>query len=115
MRGELDGVAGICVLDRVLEQRVERVSQRLRIGEQSPRQVDVEPPGARGDFRPADEEIREERLDVDLLEHEALLLGLREKKQALDEMGADCFEKSVIYKDAAYDVIEGFIGEPLLP
>ena len=30
-------------------------------------------------------------------------------------MGADCFEKSVIYKDTAYDVIEGFIGEPLLP
>ena len=36
-------------------------------------------------------------------------------KDALDEMGADVFEKSVIYKDTAYDVIEGFIGEPLLP
>jgi hypothetical protein len=43
------------------------------------------------------------------------LVGRVKSKEALDEMGADCFEKSVIYKDAAYDVIEGFIGEPLLP
>jgi hypothetical protein len=43
------------------------------------------------------------------------LVGRVRSKEALDEMGADCFEKSVIYKDTAYDVIEGFIGEPLLP
>lgn len=43
------------------------------------------------------------------------LVGRVKSKEALDEMGADLFEKSVIYKDTAYDVIEGFIGEPLLP
>jgi hypothetical protein len=43
------------------------------------------------------------------------LVGRVKSKEALDEMGADCFEKSVIYHDTAYDVIEGFIGEPLLP
>jgi len=43
------------------------------------------------------------------------LVGRVKSKQALDEMGADSFEKSVIYKDTAYDVIEGFIGEPLPP
>jgi hypothetical protein len=29
-------------------------------------------------------------------------------------MGADHFETSVIYNDTAYDVVDGFIGEPLL-
>ena len=43
------------------------------------------------------------------------LVGRVKSKEALDDMGADCFEKSVIYKDTAYDVIEGFLGEPLLP
>jgi hypothetical protein len=43
------------------------------------------------------------------------LVGRVKSKETLDEMGADCFEKSVIYKDTAYDVIEGFIGEPLPP
>jgi hypothetical protein len=43
------------------------------------------------------------------------LVGRVKSKQVLDEMGADCFEKSVIYKDAAYDVVEGFIGEPIPP
>jgi hypothetical protein len=43
------------------------------------------------------------------------LVGRVKSKEVLDEMGADCFEKSVIYKDTAYDVIDGFIGEPLLP
>jgi hypothetical protein len=43
------------------------------------------------------------------------LVGRVKSKEALDEMGADCYEKSVIYKDAAYDVVEGFIGEPLPP
>src|SRR5262249_6749303 len=42
-------------------------------------------------------------------------VGRVKSKEVLDEMGADCFEKSVIYKDTAYDVIEGFIGEPLPP
>lgn len=43
------------------------------------------------------------------------LVGRVKPKEVLDEMGADCFENSVIYKDTAYDVIEGFIGEPLPP
>jgi hypothetical protein len=43
------------------------------------------------------------------------LVGRVKSKEVLDEMGADLFEKSVIYKDTAYDVIEGFIGEPLPP
>ena len=53
------------------------------------------------------------RLVVDRARYD--LVGRVKSKDALDEMGADCFEKSVIYKDTAYDVIEGFIGEPLLP
>jgi hypothetical protein len=43
------------------------------------------------------------------------LVGLVKSKAALVEMGADCFEQSVIYKDTAYDVVEGFLGEPLPP
>ena len=43
------------------------------------------------------------------------LIGRVKSKEALDEMGADKFESSVIYKDTAYDVIEGFIGEPIPP
>lgn len=43
------------------------------------------------------------------------LVGRVKSKKALDDMGADYFDKSVIYKDTAYDVIEGFIGEPQLP
>jgi hypothetical protein len=43
------------------------------------------------------------------------LIGRVKSKQSLDEMGADQMESSVIYKDTAYDVIDGFIGEPLPP
>jgi hypothetical protein len=43
------------------------------------------------------------------------LIGRVKSKETLDEMGADQFESSVIYKDMAYDVIDGFIGEPLPP
>jgi hypothetical protein len=43
------------------------------------------------------------------------LIGRVKSKEALDEMGADQFESSVIYKDTAYDVVDGFIGEPLPP
>jgi hypothetical protein len=57
VRRQLDDVAGLGVLDGILEQRVERVrsasgSARIRPGE-----IDVEPPGTRGDLRPADEEV----------------------------------------------------------
>ena len=30
-------------------------------------------------------------------------------------MGAEQLGNSVIYKDTAYDVIDGFVGEPLPP
>lgn len=43
------------------------------------------------------------------------LIGRVKSKQALDEMGAEQFGNSVIYNDTAYDVIDGFIGEPLVP
>ena len=42
------------------------------------------------------------------------LVGRVKSKEALAEMGADQFESSVIYNDTAYDVVDGFIGEPLL-
>ena len=42
------------------------------------------------------------------------LVGRVKSKQALIEMGADQFESSVIYNDTAYDVVDGFLGEPLL-
>jgi hypothetical protein len=42
------------------------------------------------------------------------LVGRVKSKEALEAMGADHFETSVIYVDTAYDVIDGFIGEPLL-
>ncbi len=68
VRCELDGVAGVGVLDRVFEQRIEGAPQRLRVGHQPPVEIDVELPHARRDIRPADEEIGEKRLDVDLPE-----------------------------------------------
>ncbi|HEY4239934.1 MAG TPA: hypothetical protein VGM88_08970 [Kofleriaceae bacterium] len=41
------------------------------------------------------------------------LVGRVKSKDALQEMGADQFDNSVIYQDTAYDVVDGFIGEPL--
>lgn len=43
------------------------------------------------------------------------LLGRVKSKVALEEMGAEQFGNSVIYNDTAYDVVDGFIGEPLPP
>jgi len=43
------------------------------------------------------------------------LVGLVKSKQALEAMGAEQLANSVIYNDTAYDVIDGFIGEPLPP
>lgn len=43
------------------------------------------------------------------------LIGRVKSKQALEEMGAEQFGNSVIYADTAYDVVDGFIGEPLPP
>ena len=43
------------------------------------------------------------------------LLGRVKSKQALESMGAEQFASSVIYNDTAYDVVDGFIGDPLPP
>lgn len=43
------------------------------------------------------------------------LLGLVKSKDNLVAMGAEQMSTSVIYRDTAYDVIDGFIGEPLPP
>jgi hypothetical protein len=42
------------------------------------------------------------------------LVGLVKSKDWLEENGGEQFESSVIYRDTAYDVIDGFIGEPML-
>ena len=42
------------------------------------------------------------------------LIGRVKSKTALEEMGAECFGNSVIYNETAYEVIDGFIGEPIL-
>ena len=39
----------------------------------------------------------------------------RFKPLSADEMSAEQMASSVIYNDTAYDVIDGFIGEPLPP
>jgi hypothetical protein len=43
------------------------------------------------------------------------LVGLVKSKPQLEAMGAEQLANSVIYNDTAYDVIDGFIGEPLPP
>jgi hypothetical protein len=43
------------------------------------------------------------------------LVGRVKSKVALEEMGGELFGNSVIYRDTAYDVIDGFMGEPLPP
>lgn len=43
------------------------------------------------------------------------LIGRVKSKDDIESMGGEPFESSVIYGDLAYDVIDGFIGEPLPP
>jgi hypothetical protein len=43
------------------------------------------------------------------------LIGRVKSKDALHQMGAEQLANSVIYADTAYDVVDGFIGEPLPP
>jgi hypothetical protein len=43
------------------------------------------------------------------------LVGRVKSKGQLEAMGAEQLANSVIYQDTAYDVIDGFIGEPLPP
>lgn len=42
------------------------------------------------------------------------LVGRVKSKPQLEAMGAEQLMSSVIYNDTAYEVIDGFIGEPLL-
>ena len=64
---QLDRVARLGVLHGVLEQRVERDPQRLRVGAQRARRSRPPSRHARGDdLGPAHEDVLEERLDVDL-------------------------------------------------
>ncbi|MBP9088589.1 MAG: hypothetical protein KBG15_20875 [Kofleriaceae bacterium] len=41
------------------------------------------------------------------------LVGLVKSAATLSEMGAELMESSVIYGDTAYEVVNGFVGEPL--
>ena len=41
------------------------------------------------------------------------LVGRVKSSELLAQMGAEQLGSSVIYKDTAYDVVDGFIGEPL--
>ncbi len=43
------------------------------------------------------------------------LVGRVRSKPQLEEMGAEQLFTSVIYADIAYEVIEGFVGDPLPP
>jgi len=43
------------------------------------------------------------------------LVGLVKSKEWLEANGGEQFESSVILNETAYDVIDGFIGEPLPP
>lgn len=43
------------------------------------------------------------------------LVGRVKSKPQLEAMGAEQLSNSVIYGDTAYDVIDGFLGEPLPP
>ena len=41
------------------------------------------------------------------------LLGKVKTREQLSELGAEVFESSMIVGDDAYDVIPGFVGEPI--
>ena len=43
------------------------------------------------------------------------LIGRVKSKDALEEMGAEQFANSVIFNDTAYEVVDGFVGDPLPP
>ena len=43
------------------------------------------------------------------------LVGRVKSKPQLEAMGAEQLASSVIYNDTAYEIIDGFIGEPLPP
>ena len=85
-RPELDHVARLRVLDRVLEQRVDRDPERVRVGAKRAARNVREPPRALGGLRPAEEDVLEEGLGVDLADlDEAPALRAREEDEALDD------------------------------
>jgi hypothetical protein len=43
------------------------------------------------------------------------LIGRVKSKDALEAMGAEQLANSVIYADTAYEIVDGFIGEPIPP
>ncbi|HSD90502.1 MAG TPA: hypothetical protein VLB44_23415 [Kofleriaceae bacterium] len=43
------------------------------------------------------------------------LLGRVKSKEALEELGGELLGNSVIVHETAYEVVEGFVGEPLPP
>lgn len=43
------------------------------------------------------------------------LIGRVKSKPQLEAMGAEQLSNTVIYGDTAYDIIDGFVGEPLPP
>src|SRR5882724_11110156 len=83
---ELDPAFRLAVFDGVLEQCIERDPELLRIGAQRPVSKRSEPPAARGDLRPAHEDVFEKVIQFDLLElEEVRLVGAREQKQAVED------------------------------
>ncbi len=77
---------GVGVLDGVLEQRVERRPQPLGVGQQPAGGQLAQPPGPRGDLRPAHEHILQQRLELELGDlHEVGLVGRRQHQQPLDD------------------------------
>jgi hypothetical protein len=73
---QLDRVALVGVLDRVLEQGIERRPQPVRVDEQLGGDERPEPPGAWRQLRPAHEHVVEERLELDAIySQEVGLLG----------------------------------------
>jgi hypothetical protein len=74
------------VLDRVLQERVERLAQRLRIRLQLAARERTQPPRPWRHLRPAQEDVLEERLDVDRLGNdEVRLVRCGQPKQPVDD------------------------------
>ena len=85
-RAQLDRVVPAGVLDRVLDQRVERRAQPVGIGGHRTGRDRAESPRPWRDLGPAHEHVLEERLDLDALDlHEVGLVGGREQQKPSDD------------------------------
>jgi hypothetical protein len=86
MRAEFDRVGGLGVLDGILEQSVDRVAQRLLVCAHLPVGKTAEAPNPGRHLRPADKDLFEECLGIDLNGREQLrLTRFGEEKQARDD------------------------------